>query len=188
MRWPYLLPVVSAWRTSQCIGVPKGPGRSGWYQILERFPDLRAEAQLLFEEDLARIRALESKLASHLQFVTMLVPLSAGLVGWAFANRAIVSVVCSLVGTGYLVMAGFGSQLGIRSVELNVATPLDVEWAAENERDPVVFLAAARMDAVQRNSQLSVGLHNYIWGVEWSLAWAAIFLGLSAMAVVFKIA
>lgn len=187
MRRLEVLPSLSAWRASRCIDIKEGLGRHGWYRIFDQIPNLREEAKPLFEEDLARIRALESKLASHLRFVTVLVPLSTGLISLGFSNKAIVSTVFSLLGTVYLVMAGFGSQLGIRSIKLNVVTPLDLEWAIKNNKDPQTWLAAARMDAVQRNAEISIRLNNYIWSVQWSLIWAACFLGVAIMAVAFKI-
>jgi hypothetical protein len=162
--------------------------RLEWYQRLEDSPDLGEEAASLYKDDLARLRSLESKLVSHFQFVTALVPLSSGLVGVALARDAAVATALGVIGVLYLAMAALGSRSGIKSLQLSIVSPSDLQWAIDHDKDPAQFVAAARLEAVQRNGRLGVRLNNDLWAAGESLILAAAFLSGSVMAVVFNIA
>lgn len=143
-----------------------------WLAALIEWPNLVAASEALFNTDLSRIQRLEDKLRSWQQYVTLLIPFAAGLVGAAIGKKLLWPSLAGVLAAGHLLAALLVSMAGTGGRRIYYPTTMDINEAANTDVDPSLSLAVARLRSLELNAPVSLQLNNHIWAAGLSLVWA----------------
>lgn len=157
-----------------------------WRTATSRWPSLDALTNDAYRESIDRVRGLEAKLRSWLQFILLALSVVVSLAihsvqsGSLAAFVLFVAAVCHLATALAVVARGGDTQtmafIGIEPVAGSIARGVD----------PMADIPSLRVSAARTNDALGVRLANLVWCAKTSILWSFVYLFLAALVIALR--